>query len=196
MDMGETSNGRRLGVWDCYKTPNQEFLLGTDIVYKQDVTKCVDFWGVDPVRGNHLQIWDCSDLHYHKWRYNEVDSTIRFEIGDHELCMTTEWQKTDNGTPVILWECDGTPQQQWALADDEGNVYTGSSHNVPFIVTICLLSLFLGVSLTFNCFQRRRAKKLANEKPSVDGTLVGVAIGNQQVHQQLDDEMSNMSNQA
>lgn len=197
LDGGNTNNGQRLLIWDCYETPNQEFLLGSDIIYKKDITKCVDFWGVDPKKGNFLQIWDCSDLHYHKWNYKFEDNSIRFEVGDKELCMTVEWDKTDNGTPVILWECHGGESQQWALADDEGNIYTGSKSDVGFIVSIIVLSVLLGVSLTLNCCLRRKVKKLGKELNA--DVVDAVAVGKQEEHVQLEDEASNideMSNQA
>lgn len=196
LDRGDTSNGNRLVIWDCYDTPSQQFMLGDHIIYKKDITKCVDFFGSIPAKGNHLQIWDCKDLHYQKWTYNFEDSTVRLATGtNQDLCLQLEYQKSDNGTPVTIWECNGHESQQWALSDDRGNVYAGDERNLEFVVPIIILSVLLGLSLLFNCCQRWRQRKAAQRDASSANKDM-VSIGAQQMHSHLEETTSEQGSQA
>ena len=118
---GNTENGNKLWIWDCYGGTNQQwvhnFAAGmASIRYKADPTKCVDVPGGVLQEGNQLQIWDCNNGDNQRWGYDPGMSTIYpIASADASLCMDLANGNVTNGTPVQLWTCDGYDNQKWKI---------------------------------------------------------------------------------
>jgi len=39
------------------------------------------------------------------------------------MCLGTDNGRTDNGTPIIVWDCNGNPDQQWSAIPQDNDVY-------------------------------------------------------------------------
>merc|ERR1712159_495157 len=117
--------------------------------------------------GSLVQIWDCKDrVPHNDWFYVIDDETIRFVApdGTHK-CLDLYNHNTDNGADLVIWECNGNPQQKWALGDGTGAslVYHNRAAEIAYITSIVLLSVALCGSLCCNGFQCRKARKNMEE---------------------------------
>jgi len=172
---GDTTNGNKLMIWDCNQGPTQRWsLVGDQIVYKSDPSKCVDILNAnngEDRNGYALQIWDCHERGHvgveQQWHYEAADSSIRLTSSGGKKCIDLLDHKTDNGSPVALWDCNGGPQQKWALGE---HLPWLQNNDMPFIVAIVILSIVLVASLGCNCYQgcasAKSAKSPALNDPS------------------------------
>lgn len=76
--------------------------------------RCVDIRDWQAVPGAQLQMWDCVPQDNQRWTFPS-DGTVR-ALG---MCLTTAWQSGDDGSPVQLAQCSGSPQQKWVLNSHE-----------------------------------------------------------------------------
>jgi len=191
LEHGHTKNGNRLVLWDCWNTDRQRWSVSDKaITLQNDTTKCIDFWGLDPKKkaedGNILQVWDCHERRlHHEWNFRGEDSTIRWKApGGEEKCMDLFDHNTDNGAEVGVWECNGSPQQKWAMGDGAGAsfIYYDKGNEIAWIVSVVLLSVALCSSLSCNCIQRWRYRKNVEENahltnyPTVSSNNSGTSI--------------------
>jgi hypothetical protein len=193
LEHGQTKNGNRLVLWDCWDTDRQRWSVGSkQITLQNDTTKCIDFWGLDPKKnaedGNALQVWDCHERReHHEWHFRGEDSTIRWKTpGGEEKCIDLFNHNTDNGAEVGVWECNGSPQQRWALGDGTGAsfIYYDVANKIVWIVSVAVLSVALCASLSCNCLQRHLYRKSTEERtnltnPTINGgtSITGVTVG-------------------
>merc|ERR1712216_368330 len=83
--------------------------------------KCIDVPGDKLQSGNQLWLWDCSASRLYSgqsWDYGGGSSGdwslyLGFSASDASMCMDLKGGSTDNGTPVEIWQCNRTPNQNW-----------------------------------------------------------------------------------
>ncbi|MFB7504399.1 MULTISPECIES: RICIN domain-containing protein [Streptomyces] len=72
--------------------------------------RCIDIPNGNVSSGAQLQIWDCSGAGWQKWSFPS-DGTIRSE----GACMQLAGGSTDDGTAIVMAQCDGTAAQRFTL---------------------------------------------------------------------------------
>ncbi len=111
---GSTANGVGLRIWDCNGSAAQKFQFNGVWTVIGPGGKCVDV-AADDTGGNgaKVQLWDCQtgakDQHY---------TAVRGALGTLGRCLDITGADPALGTPVQLWDCNGTWGQQWVQQDD------------------------------------------------------------------------------
>ncbi len=127
----ETDNGTPIQIYDCHGGSNQQWTLAYATSSAQGGlrgfgNKCVDVPGYDTTNGTNLQYYDCNNGGSQKilreppavggsqlvnLKGEENDAP------DQELCMGISGGVVGGvvqyGTPVIVWDCNGSPDQTW-----------------------------------------------------------------------------------
>ncbi|GAA0400974.1 ricin-type beta-trefoil lectin domain protein [Streptomyces luteireticuli] len=97
---------------DCNKTDAQKWQLdnSTGELKNADGTMCIDAPGNNFQNGAHLQMWDCNGGKNQKWAWSsgQIVSQQKAANGKN-MCWDALDGRTDNGTPVGLWECGPAP---------------------------------------------------------------------------------------
>jgi len=149
---GDTTNGNTLQIWDCNGMHTQGWVFkGNRLVYKANESKCVDLHSGKRENGAKVQIWDCvgtwnTQAPNQEWSYESGELGIYHTASDGRKCIDLPLTDTRNGVEVQLWDCDGSPGQQWAFANEDLE-----ESNTGYVVAIVLLTLALVVSLIVNC---------------------------------------------
>jgi hypothetical protein len=75
---------------------------------------CLDVQG-SPTARAPVRLWDCGDYRSRgtsqNWVYDRQRGTI--VNGASGKCLDVQWASTTPGTPVWLWDCNGTDAQRW-----------------------------------------------------------------------------------
>jgi Ricin-type beta-trefoil lectin domain len=127
---GDTTNGNPLHIWACDSSGwNQTWFVDAkgSIHYAADPTKCVDFPAQDlvngvPTDGTQLQLWDCNGASGpdQVWQFlptNTIEfasatgKCIELQNGGYPFVNGS----AQSGTPVQVFDCNGTSGQTWAL---------------------------------------------------------------------------------
>lgn len=48
-------------------------------------------------------------------------------LGDKSKCVDVPNGDTTNGSPIQIWDCAGSPQQQWGYDSDRHSIYMAQS---------------------------------------------------------------------
>jgi O-glycosyl hydrolase len=72
--------------------------------------RCLDDTG-NPANGVQVYIWDCTSGNANQ----QFSYTSASQLQIAGKCLDANGQGTTNGTKVILWTCNGQPNQQWKL---------------------------------------------------------------------------------
>jgi len=120
---GDSSNGNRLGLWDCYNGDNQQWGYDPDMltIYlassaTSDATKCLQLGDLhchshEPCWAP-LEIWDCNGGEMQLWQIDN-HTQYRFEIPSQEDihlfndggCLHVGGDAGVNGAPVQMQSC-------------------------------------------------------------------------------------------
>ncbi|MBL0885169.1 glycosyl hydrolase family 95 catalytic domain-containing protein [Myceligenerans indicum] len=103
-----TANGTRLQLWDCHGTDNQRWSTG---LVNPASNLCMTASG----RGGAARIENCDRGPDQRWLLGGASGPITAGGG---LCLDASGGSSANGTPVILWTCSGSANQQWTLNAD------------------------------------------------------------------------------
>ncbi|MFI5840171.1 protein kinase [Catenuloplanes sp. NPDC051500] len=97
-------------IWDCDGTPGTIFTLpGTGVL--QVLGQCVQ---VDsPNLGSQLHVAACNGSLAQAFALTPQNQLISLQTNK---CLDVTGAKTDNGTPVQVYECNATGAQQWAVS--------------------------------------------------------------------------------
>ena len=110
-----TTLGTQVWLWDCKGLANQlwRFQGGQLRVYgNRDLCLDADGSGASPAgNGRKVGIWTCHDYAGEVWTLHS-DGTIRSALDGR--CLSVAADGTDNGSPLILWDCTGAPGQKWS----------------------------------------------------------------------------------
>jgi hypothetical protein len=118
--------GTVVDVWDCLLQgkPGYNGQLWSYIEKTQWIQSvaspdfCLSLKGGQIVGGNTLQLQKCNLSPDQQWHldFNPDDSiTIVYNRSrsDHKKCLDVGVAPYFNGNPIIIWNCNGLPQQQW-----------------------------------------------------------------------------------
>jgi len=135
IDVAGVGKGDLLQIWDCNGGTNQQFRFeplsrssgGFDVLESNandGVSKdklCVDDLGSGG-KGNQLGLWTClfsKTAVQQSWM--QSGSTITYSSGSSptaDLCFDLPGGNTTNGNIIWLWDCNGTPNQEWDFVWD------------------------------------------------------------------------------
>merc|ERR1719409_1323026 len=136
IDVAGKGKGDLLQIWDCNGGTNQKFQfdgwmgdwtirsLANSAADQNDVL-CVDG---DVQKGNQLGVWTCMPTPFppqswtRSYKQSETTCTITrnkggVAIGD--LCFDLPGGDTTNGNVIWLWDCNGTPNQEWDIVEEQ-----------------------------------------------------------------------------
>jgi len=110
---GILANGTPVQIFDCNKTPAQQWLINrlTTKVQLAQTNFCLDA-GSTPGNGVQMKIWECFDnLPAQEWFYTEDN---RIALLNQGLCLDLTNGNLTNTNPVQIWQCtDGNGNQVW-----------------------------------------------------------------------------------
>jgi len=103
-----------------FDTPKGE--AKASLVYKElrdgRSNKCLDFEGVDPSNGKQALLWDCANVDWQKWAYDQAIGLLRNKANP-EYCLDNMGQPYSGGG-IHLWQCDeNNINQQWDFVGDQ-----------------------------------------------------------------------------
>jgi hypothetical protein len=105
---GNYSAGTKLVIWTCNGGSNQQF-TATDAGELRIGGLCVDAFNGGST-GADMGLWGCHGGANQKW----VLRPDGHYVGDGGFCMAVSANKTQAGTPVIMWNCEAAnPGQTW-----------------------------------------------------------------------------------
>ncbi len=109
LDLPESStvNGTNPIIWSCSGAENQRWKMQGNII--QIFDKCLDATS-NPVAGTQVQIWGCNKGSTQQWSF-QPDGTIKGLSSG--LCLDVYGNNTENGTPIILWNCGNVVNRRW-----------------------------------------------------------------------------------
>ena len=120
-----TTNGTVLHIESCDSNkPGQGFFVSGGQMISAPDGKCVDTSGDDTYgnwHGPHVQIWDCIEHAADQHWVMTIDGTVE----SMTRCLNVAGNSTASGSPVNLFNCNGTGGQQWIQQAD------GSLMNPP-----------------------------------------------------------------
>ncbi len=124
----DTDDGTPIQIYDCNGGGNQQWSLATDGTLRGYGSKCVDVPGFQTADGTTLQYYDCNG------GSNQMFMRAPPTIGTSQLWnLKAEEENTgadasmcigiaggvqnggvvNYGTGVVIWDCNGSPDQQW-----------------------------------------------------------------------------------
>jgi len=100
-------------------------------IQSRETGLCMDLLGGDVTNGNYLSLWKCMDRQsnaHQKWKF--VDGQLMYANSTTPKCvdLTACWppMNVSNGQRLLIWDCAGTPQQQWRYDASQGIIYLAS----------------------------------------------------------------------
>ncbi|TFK65369.1 carbohydrate-binding module family 13 protein/putative endo-1,3-beta-glucanase, partial [Pluteus cervinus] len=125
-------NGVGLKIWECYDNlPAQDWWYTDDNrIALTNQGQCVDLPSGDATNSNQVQIWKCTDNDGNQaWTdYNAGDApapktTVALKPGNSSnKCLDVRGAIFENGTPVQIYDCNGTGAQKWVIKNGETKV--------------------------------------------------------------------------
>lgn len=128
LDAGSTpGNGVGMKIWQCYAglAAQQWFLTGDNRIALENQGLCLDLTNGDITNGNRVQTWQCTDNNPNQvWNLNSNNvqppppSTTVVQLHPNNngaKCLDVRAAFFENGTPVQIYDCNGTPAQDFVL---------------------------------------------------------------------------------
>ncbi|MCE9671770.1 PQQ-dependent sugar dehydrogenase [Myxococcus stipitatus] len=116
LDVAQSSQtpGQGLQVYDCHGEGNQRFLFTPEGELRVfDGARCVE--PVSATAEARAVIAVCTGAANQRWRRDANGAVVHVASS---LCLDVANQATANGSPVIVWDCNGQTNQQWTLPPD------------------------------------------------------------------------------
>ncbi|XP_006462966.1 hypothetical protein AGABI2DRAFT_194010 [Agaricus bisporus var. bisporus H97] len=129
--------GVGMKIWQCIDNlPAQQWLYNNDnqiILANQNTNFCLDLTDGNLANTNQLQIWECATGNENQvWLEGPPGNddptppppTSRplHPNANGDKCMDVEGSVFANGTPVQIFDCNGSSAQQWTLTDGNTKV--------------------------------------------------------------------------
>ncbi|WP_157855150.1 RICIN domain-containing protein [Kitasatospora purpeofusca] len=105
-------DGAQIAVHDCWNGPSQYLTLYTDGTLRV-YGKCVAGAENGGGNGTRLILWTClpgADGNSQQWAMNGDGALVN---GPSGRCLDLPGGRTDNGTGLVMWDCNGGPNQKW-----------------------------------------------------------------------------------
>ncbi len=125
---GSTADGTPVVLWECNGGQNQQWQLaasGSSFRIRGIGDKCLR--PANPGGDSPLSIGPCDGVE-DLWRagvgFPDSFAWIHLESGQ---CIDVEAGNAANGTPIILFACNGNSNQQWHFNDDVGSLFPPGS---------------------------------------------------------------------
>ncbi|MCB9315438.1 MAG: RICIN domain-containing protein [Lewinellaceae bacterium] len=125
---GATTNSTNIQLWDCTAgNKNQVWIY--DVAYQAirsgvDFNKCLDLDHGNTADGTNIRIWDCNNTDSQKWLKAGIPSAMptgtknSIRLAQHaDKCVDITQGSILNGTNIQLYDCNGTPAQQFTFED-------------------------------------------------------------------------------
>jgi hypothetical protein len=106
-----TTDGTPIRTWSENQpdTPNQEWDFH-DVRLRGYGGRCLDTADATTAPGTLTGMFSCLDSQAsQRWSFTSAGE-IRTSTGE---CLDAQWGSSADGTPVWIWDCNGTPAQQW-----------------------------------------------------------------------------------
>ena len=128
-------DGARIEQWSCNGGENQAFTLrpagdGSFDLVGAGSGKCVDVAGASGDDGAFVQQWGCVGAANQRWRIENVDRQTGAALVNQLLvsqlsgtCVDVTGAKTDNGSPLMVFPCNGGANQRWDLLPETDGSY-------------------------------------------------------------------------
>ncbi|MED7953988.1 LamG-like jellyroll fold domain-containing protein [Streptomyces sp. BE303] len=105
--------GTEVGIWDCWRGPNQQFRFNTDNHALIIQNKCVTVRDEGTGNGTPVVLTDCDNLKGgQKWLRRADNSLYNPHSG---RCLELPQWATTNGTRLGIWDCHPGANQRWLL---------------------------------------------------------------------------------
>ncbi len=122
--------GIRMHLWDCVKQSNQSFGRGNE----SNITSgglCVDSLGEDGRKageaGNPIGLAECDGSGHQVWEMQPLPDGNTFSIVSGGQCVTVDAPEGGRRAPLVLKDCDQSPQQAFTTGNTERPVYVANS---------------------------------------------------------------------
>ncbi|MEU3508273.1 lectin [Streptomyces longwoodensis] len=106
---GSSTNGNKVGVWDCNGTDAQRWTFRDGTL--QTGGKCLDIMSGGTSNGSLVEIWECHGGANQQWQSD--NGTLRNPASGR--CLDIPGFDTTNGIQLDIWDCDGGTNQKWNL---------------------------------------------------------------------------------
>ncbi|MFJ3926468.1 ricin-type beta-trefoil lectin domain protein [Streptomyces sp. NPDC090022] len=113
LDVGGWANGASVQIWDYWGGPNQDLTYNDDNQLRVFGNNCLDGGAGTP--GTRVTSQACSGTASQKWVAGTsipTSAPMIFHVPSG-LCLDVNAWGTSNGTPLILWHCNGADNQKW-----------------------------------------------------------------------------------
>ncbi|EKM79676.1 hypothetical protein AGABI1DRAFT_114159 [Agaricus bisporus var. burnettii JB137-S8] len=145
LDAGSSpANGVGMKIWQCFDNlPAQQWTYNSENQIKlADKDFCLDLTDGNSGNSNQLQIWECSTGNRNQvWLEGPPGngestppppppptSRALHSNVDGSKCMDVEGAIFANGTPVQIFDCNGSSAQQWTLTDGNTKVLVAGTN--------------------------------------------------------------------
>ncbi|MFD7629323.1 ricin-type beta-trefoil lectin domain protein [Streptomyces sp. NPDC059851] len=117
LDVAGWAPGAPLQIWEYWGGPNQDFTFNDDNELRVFGNHCLDGGAGTP--NTRVTSEPCSGADSQKWVGGtsiptSIPSIFHAKSG---LCLDVSSWGTDNGNPVILWDCNAADNQKWRVAE-------------------------------------------------------------------------------
>ena len=131
---GPTTLGTELKLATCNGSSNQKFYLSRNASSSFSLLRtasgmCIGTaWGTS-AEGASLRVWDCTYERSQAWRRMELDGAIDFTTelrvpSQPGQCLDVRGGVNANRTPVQVFQCNGTPAQEFSLTHVDSRRFT------------------------------------------------------------------------
>lgn len=110
---GNSDDGNKIQLWDCDDNqPNQMFWMDRkNRIINTKTGKCLDVAEFSTSPGSKVHQWTCHDNDNQKWDYDDKN---RFRP-KHAPNMCLDYDRSDNGTQLIISNCGDQNTQKWSV---------------------------------------------------------------------------------
>jgi hypothetical protein len=124
-----TANGSKVDLFGCNGGGNQKWkVMPNGQIVGQQSGKCLDDPGWSTANGTQLDIWSCVSQANESWypppptaATGPANSGISDYSGTAGMCLDDNGDRSTNGNKIDIWDCNGTPAQNWT-AEPDGTV--------------------------------------------------------------------------
>jgi O-glycosyl hydrolase len=109
------ANGTAVQLWDCTGGANPSWTATPAKQLTVFGGKCLEAAGT--ADGAAARINDCAGTAAQQWTVNADGTVVNVASG---RCLDAIAHGTVNGTALVIWGCNGGPNQKWARADTAG----------------------------------------------------------------------------
>ncbi|KAF7796197.1 hypothetical protein EIP86_007371 [Pleurotus ostreatoroseus] len=129
LDAGSNpTSGVGMKIWQCYSglVQQQWYLTDDHRIAVEGQGLCLDLTNGNTADGTQVQTWSCTDNNNNQvWNLGgttppppppPASNVVQLHPnGDSSKCLDVRAAEYANGTPVQIYDCNGTPAQNWIL---------------------------------------------------------------------------------